>query len=635
MKVIEKIEIHRYRSISDVYIETNDITIFSGINNSGKSNILKALNLFFNKKSSFDQNFDFEKDYNKAFTGQAGGKRAIKITLYFRNQGTAALKSLFSISRTFQLGQEDPTLEYWSENESVQKSIEKEDGNITRQFTRFLNKMEYFYIPAVRGKDFVHNLFLHFEKLIEHDTGHDFKDKMEGLSDVLRKTSQDLSADFEKFIGLPTQANLSSKVTDILGTVEVNVKTGIQVIRKDKSREDVFVNLFSSGDGILMSYLAYFLAHICKKISNKIFIWGFEEPENSLEYSKVQKIARDFLNEFKKNGQIFITTHSPAFIKLRNEQGVGFFRVYINSDDIKDIKQSSLVKPIQEIKERYLTLFNNGDIDTPEFEKLEKELNFVEIAEEIENAVKELHKTENFLIETKNKFQREYEQILMSRPDKIFICEDSDRKIIEFWEHILMIYDLKDIKIMPSHGCTNTFIENGVRYQRNLDNNYNPKIFRQIDRDGLSNDQINFINNRIFENISNGLDYKYQFIPVNEVENFAVLLSNQFSSVFWETHRIELEDKFNICALSTCQHLVSIFKGEKLFNIHGDATVTQPMKDFARTNWKKYFPGKDICTKVPNFNAIVVLKSLKQEELPQELKDYMICIKQFFETGKA
>jgi predicted ATP-dependent endonuclease of OLD family len=86
MKLIEKVEIHRFRSISDINIKTEEVTIFSGINNSGKSNVLRALNLFFNGRSNFDQEYNFSKDYNLAYTGQARGQRIIKIVLHFGPQ---------------------------------------------------------------------------------------------------------------------------------------------------------------------------------------------------------------------------------------------------------------------------------------------------------------------------------------------------------------------------------------------------------------------------------------------------------------------------------------------------------------------------------------------------------------------
>ncbi|MBE3093539.1 MAG: AAA family ATPase [Actinobacteria bacterium] len=45
---IEKIEIKNYRSLSDVTICPKDILTLVGRNNSGKSNIIKALDFFFN-----------------------------------------------------------------------------------------------------------------------------------------------------------------------------------------------------------------------------------------------------------------------------------------------------------------------------------------------------------------------------------------------------------------------------------------------------------------------------------------------------------------------------------------------------------------------------------------------------------
>ena len=62
MKIIDRIEIHRFRSIGDESIPTDEINIFSGLNNSGKSNILRALNLFFNFQTSYDSPHTFEKD---------------------------------------------------------------------------------------------------------------------------------------------------------------------------------------------------------------------------------------------------------------------------------------------------------------------------------------------------------------------------------------------------------------------------------------------------------------------------------------------------------------------------------------------------------------------------------------------
>ena len=52
---IERITIKKFRSIVDSTFYASNITVFVGENDVGKSNILKALNLFFNNQTDVDQ----------------------------------------------------------------------------------------------------------------------------------------------------------------------------------------------------------------------------------------------------------------------------------------------------------------------------------------------------------------------------------------------------------------------------------------------------------------------------------------------------------------------------------------------------------------------------------------------------
>jgi chromosome segregation ATPase len=62
MILIKKIRIRYYRSLKEIILpDINHLNIFSGKNDSGKSNILKALDVFFN-----DKPINFDEDYNKA-----------------------------------------------------------------------------------------------------------------------------------------------------------------------------------------------------------------------------------------------------------------------------------------------------------------------------------------------------------------------------------------------------------------------------------------------------------------------------------------------------------------------------------------------------------------------------------------
>jgi predicted ATP-dependent endonuclease of OLD family len=44
-------------------------------------------------------------------------------------------------------------------------------------------------------------------------------------------------------------------------------------------------------------------------------IWGFEEPENNLEFKYAFEVAEE-IKKYSTDIQIFITTHSPAFYAL-------------------------------------------------------------------------------------------------------------------------------------------------------------------------------------------------------------------------------------------------------------------------------------------------------------------------------
>ena len=61
---IRSIHIENFRSIKSLDADLAQMAIFVGKNDCGKSNILRALNLFFNDETNPGVEFDFEDDYN-------------------------------------------------------------------------------------------------------------------------------------------------------------------------------------------------------------------------------------------------------------------------------------------------------------------------------------------------------------------------------------------------------------------------------------------------------------------------------------------------------------------------------------------------------------------------------------------
>lgn len=398
MRLIKSVEIIKYRSIYKARFDTPDIVILSGKNNVGKSNVLKALNLFFHGYSTYDSPYTSAKDFNVAYTGGAGGRREIQVKLNFRGHGTGKLKDDFSVRKTFYEGQASQPI-YESSNMDTQAALDKPDGRVLREFTRFYNKLDYVYVPAVRDRDFTRRLFAMFERALDGVPGKNFNNALKEISDILGEQSRSVSDDFEKMLGVKTRAALSTRVTDILEAIKIEVESDMEVTQKKGGRSRVYIDLFSNGDGVLMSYVPHLLGYISAHQTRHNYIWGFEEPENSLEYSKVQILAEKFLTEFSKHAQIFLTTHSPAFINLEQADKVALMRVYTVPGEVKGTTQISAIGQIQQ---RLLL----AGLKLDERDVLREELGLTELAHQIDNRVKEIQDEIRHLTEQNNAFAR-------------------------------------------------------------------------------------------------------------------------------------------------------------------------------------------------------------------------------------
>lgn len=81
------------------------------------------------------------------------------------------------------------------------------------------------------------------------------------------------------------------------------------------------------GDGVQAKLIPELLNEVCRNRNADYVIWGFEEPENSFEYGNAQQLAENFLNDYSKKNQIFITSHAFNFITLEGVN-VATFRVW-------------------------------------------------------------------------------------------------------------------------------------------------------------------------------------------------------------------------------------------------------------------------------------------------------------------
>jgi len=197
MKIIDKIEIKHFRSFlgtPQIYeaqiLDLKDLNIFSGANDSGKSNILRALNLFFNNEISYVIPFEFDRDF---FLGKKDAEQkvveiAISFDLTSDKKRDKFLPEKFKISKfydrngyrnctySFSLKEKKKEIKIDSradKNKDIEKifieenssqieidNAKKREWNYRVKFSGFLNKsVSYEYVPAIRDKNFFAHIF--------------------------------------------------------------------------------------------------------------------------------------------------------------------------------------------------------------------------------------------------------------------------------------------------------------------------------------------------------------------------------------------------------------------------------------------------------------------------------------------
>ncbi|BCD84021.1 hypothetical protein PSm6_04280 [Pseudomonas solani] len=297
MKAIAKIEINYFRSIYTETIEDIDeLNIFTGRNDSGKSNILKAINLFFNNKTGHEEDFDFLEDFSKLRAQEVReqkGRGTIWIKITFNNfLNWKSLPKKFFIKKTWNRYDQAPTVEY---SKDIPQTV----------IGRFTNKISFHYVPAIKSKDiFEHYLSALHDTLLEDErTG--LRDASKSLIATINSTTEEMRNEIFSALGIESKIQIPEDFSTLFKTLDFSTN--------HYSNE---ISLKKRGDGIQTRHIPIILNHIGTR-SEKINIWGYEEPENSLEIGKAFELAEQFSRDFAKENQIFITTHSPAFYDVQ------------------------------------------------------------------------------------------------------------------------------------------------------------------------------------------------------------------------------------------------------------------------------------------------------------------------------
>ncbi|MBD5510930.1 MAG: ATP-binding protein [Lachnospiraceae bacterium] len=430
--MIEKIEIQYFRSIYRTTLtEVEAINVLTGKNDVGKSNVLKALNLFFNNCIVEEGDYDFGKNYNfkrleEVRKDTIKGKQFIQIKITFRRgkQFEKTLPEKFTITKKWNRDSEFPQVSDNIEQQLI-KSGKTYNDRVRASLTRYLNKIKYVYVPAIKDKHIFDNMLerlqatVYEKKLANNIT---FSEIMLSLFKNVVKTTEELSEEFRVATSIESMIATPNAVKELYRTLSIITKS-----------DDNLVRLEDRGDGIQARYIPSILNYIATNVSEN-YIWGFEEPENSLEYNMARKMAEDFYNVYKANSTIFLTTHSPAFIDLGYKEDGRGFRCY---------------------KERETTEVVSFE-EAHKLELLEEELGYAYILKEQYEQYKAVVKK---IEEMQEKLEKLETEIVLAQKPVLFTEGKTDAKILSVaWEKLYDYdcpFEIKSCNLMQEETAGN------------------------------------------------------------------------------------------------------------------------------------------------------------------------------------
>lgn len=317
---IESIRIRNFRSIREANFETKSLTVFVGGNDEGKSNLLRALDLFFNGDKPNGYMFQWEQDFS-AFAKTSKNKAPqIDISITF-NLPTFNLKKnvvWHKVWRQSGLHFESITL------------LNKEDLPKRSKAYAYLQSIRYNYVPAIKGPEYFQKLLASIHDMLDATVRKDIRVAANSFTSEIRKHTKTILDDLQTQLNLKSEIQLPGDLRKLFSDLEFRSEAGSH-----------HVALSQRGDGIKVRHIPVILRWLANQANHlsapgkprTATIWGYEEPENNLEIKRCFELSKFFI-ESSNSIQTFLTTHSPVFYSEFHDKksGISIMEVIQNPE---------------------------------------------------------------------------------------------------------------------------------------------------------------------------------------------------------------------------------------------------------------------------------------------------------------
>lgn len=299
----------RFRSLMDVKIDISDQNpvVICGENNVGKTNLLRAMNLFFNHIFQDDLYSPKDDIPHHIYYGSRGGGANTELTGFFEDNGKK-----FSLTVKF------------SDSDTPKYTIKPNDSNDLRA-EDILQKFQFLFIES-HNIDLPKLISVVLEKdgLLPLDTKRSKQTKpLEKLREFIELSQvaiKDIEIDINKcfemltdFDGILNGKKIKINFAEFEKLRDV-VKTMTSITLFDGNNNSIA----SKGSGAQRAVFISLMQFISSN-SKKNVIWGVDEPEAFLQ-PKLQKKVYDLIKKINNHEKhpVILTTHSQNFIDLNS-----------------------------------------------------------------------------------------------------------------------------------------------------------------------------------------------------------------------------------------------------------------------------------------------------------------------------
>jgi energy-coupling factor transporter ATP-binding protein EcfA2 len=321
MRLLNEVEIQGFRSICSVEIKPlADFTAFAGLNNSGKSNVLRALNAFFNDETDLGQPVNVDADYFRPDLRKKKRKR-IRVSVTFKLPGNFTFRRGLEGVKTLLGGDSFKITKEWSRN-NPQPTFLLNDNKLNlddrEKVAQFLQLIKYRYIPnRVLPTQLIRN---------EHES-------LRGV--LVRRLAKSAKGDVKAFAAI---RDTSARMIESLnmrfqeacpeqGTVSLATPTSWNDLAfafgYRLARDGIEIKDTEQGSGIQSLLMLETLYLIDQDYFQQFgwrqaAIWGFEEPESSMHSyleARVAAYLADIAGHPQGRLQVLCTTHSDLVVQ--------------------------------------------------------------------------------------------------------------------------------------------------------------------------------------------------------------------------------------------------------------------------------------------------------------------------------